>query len=296
LKSLIDLAVTYSLVFLGFLTENLSIRNRAQIGRLLGRFLMQFSKTRRIIALENIKNAFPEKTDAECQRIMTESFENLSIITLELLSFKSKSREEFDNHIRFSNLDLINDIYNQGNGIIFLSAHYGNWELVAYTISLFTGLKTTLIVKNQRNKFLNEKLNTYRTYGGNTIVSMKKAARTVVKELQKGHAIALMVDQSADKQKDVYIEFFGRKVPTFESPAALSLKFKCPIIIGFAVRQADDTYIVESQKVPFEDLEFNKEGIEELTLRHTKILESAIRENPGLWAWQHRRWKYAREV
>jgi len=128
--------------------------------------------------------------------------------------------------------------------------------------------------------------------GGNRIVPMANAARTIFDAIRKKEVIALIVDQSADWEKDIFIDFFGRPAATYEAPAKLSYKFDVPILIGFAVRQPDFTYFVDIIELDRSGLDRSDNPVEELTKRHVKILEDAIRKNPELWAWQHKRWKH----
>jgi KDO2-lipid IV(A) lauroyltransferase len=187
---------------------------------------------------------------------------------------------------------MINELHSRGKGVILLSGHFGNWELLAYSAGLFSGLPALIIVKPQKNKVADDLLNSYRMQRGNSVISMYNAAFTIFKQLKKGGVVALLADQSATKDKDIYIDFFGIPAATYESPAELALKLDVPIVMGFAVRQSDGTYSVDLQEIKHDDLEHNKEGIEELTRRHVSALENAIRANPNHWAWQHRKWKH----
>jgi KDO2-lipid IV(A) lauroyltransferase len=121
---------------------------------------------------------------------------------------------------------------------------------------------------------------------------MYNAARTIVSELRKGNMIALLADQSATKDKDLFVDFFGRPAATYESPAAMALRLNAPIVMGFAVRQKDGTYTVRLREIPFDDIKDREDAVSILTERHVKELENQIRLVPGLWAWQHKRWKH----
>lgn len=177
-------------------------------------------------------------------------------------------------------------------GLLLLSAHFGNWEFTGISIGLYLGKEVLIPVKTQKNPYINDLINSFRTKWGNRIVPMDKSAIQFVKQIRSGGIIGLLADQSATKDKDIYVSFFGREAATYEAPAELALKFKIPIIVGLAIRQEDGRYIVKSEKIDMDDLEYNKDGVAELTKRHVKILESVIREHPELWLWQHRRWKH----
>jgi KDO2-lipid IV(A) lauroyltransferase len=139
-------------------------------------------------------------------------------------------------------------------------------------------------------------LNQYRTQGGNKIVSMKKAARTIVSSIRNNEAVAMLADQSATKDKDIFVDFFGRPAATYEAPAAIALKFGVPVVMGFSIRQDDCTYKTKLFELDTSNIPNTKEGIKELTQLHVNKLEEIVREYPHLWSWQHRRWKHQENV
>lgn len=265
---------------------------RLVLGRFVGRMMILISHKRKRITYDNLRNAFPKKSHEELMQILNQSYHNLGITLMELLTLKTMTEEDLRRVIKYKNIELIEECVSRGKGVILLSGHYGNWEFLAYSAGLYSCVPTTVIIKRQKNKFADKILNEYRTRGGNRIIPMRKAAIKIVKTLKKGEAVALLVDQAATKDSDLFVEFFGRPAATYDAPAILSLKFGTPIIIGFADRQLDGTYEVELREIKSSDLQPTPEGIEELTKRHVKALEEHIRQMPGLWAWQHKRWKH----
>ena len=280
------------MIFLGVISRSLSRKGRGRFGEIIGDILRLASSGRKNITLENIAKSFPEKDRTWHISVMKDSYRNLGITLAELLALPSFEENDIREMIKYENAELINEIYSRGKGLMLLSGHYGNWELLAYSAGLYSQIPITIIVKPQKNKYADELLNKYRTQAGNEVISMYHSARKVFKILRNGGALALLADQSASKEDDIFIEFFGRKASTFQSPAFLALKLDVPIIMGFAVRQPDYTYRVRLQEIRHDDLDPDEEGIKELSRRHVKMLENAIREHPGLWAWQHRRWKH----
>lgn len=276
----------------GFISSKKNINTRNKFGCRIGDLLRLLSKKRQKIAIDNLKHAFPEKSDRWINDVMINSYRNLGVTLSELVAFKYFNENTFKKYIQYENIELINDLYAKGNGLILLSGHFGNWEMLAYTAGLFSNADVTVIVKHQKNQYADKVLNKYRTLGGNKIISMNNAARTIISNIRKGKAIALLADQNASKDKDIFVDFFGRPVITYEAPAAIALKFNVPVVMGFAVRKPDNTYYVKLIQLKTDDLDNSKESIKTLTQRHVKILEDAIRENPELWVWQHKRWKH----
>ncbi len=282
---------TLFIKFIGFTSSKLSARKRTGFGRLLGRILILLDRKRFAITRDNLAKAFPEKDAAWVHRIAKLSYENLGTTFVELFTFPYFTDDDFRYYVNYENIELIARAKSQGKGMIMLSGHFGNWEMLAYTAGLFTGESAQIIVRDQKNSVLDKLINIYRTQGNNTIVAMHRAALSVAKTLKNGGTVAMLVDQSASSN-DLFVEFFGRHAATYRTPAELALRFGSPIITGYAFRNEKGTYDVRLTEIDFSDLEFSKEGIEELTRRHVKQLENVIRQRPELWSWQHKRWKY----
>jgi KDO2-lipid IV(A) lauroyltransferase len=292
MKNFTDRITTYFLVLLAFISGLLNRKLRMEYGKLLGLAIFLISKKRREITYSNIKAAFPEMQKDELKRISFKSFQNLGITFAELFALKGLTENELEDYISFPGIDEIKEVFSREKGIILLSAHFGNWELMAYSFGFVSNIPTTIIVKPQKNKFADKYLNDIRTHHGNKIVSMHRSAFEIVKKVKSKEAVALLADQAAQKGKDIFVEFFGRKASTYEAPAQLALKFRVPIIMGFSIRQPDGRYIVETRELKFDHIDDSDEGIKELTKLHVKLLEDYIRKYPEQWVWQHRRWKH----
>jgi KDO2-lipid IV(A) lauroyltransferase len=292
MKKIFDYIITFLLRFLSIISRNLNKENRTKFGELIGNSLRLLSKKRYNITFQNISNNL-DIDETTAIDITKRSYQNLGITLAELLTLEKIKDSDIRNYITYRNLDLITEAHNEGNGVILLSGHFGNWEYLAYTAGEFTKLPVTVIVKPQSNKIADKYLNKARTSGNNKIVSMHKAARTIVKELSNGNIIALLADQSTTGKTDVMVDFFGRQTPTYAAPASLSLKFNSPIIIGFAIRDKEGIYNVNLERIDPQKFKNEKDPVKALTQEHVKYLEKAIRSNPHLWSWQHRRWKHS---
>ncbi|MFP4368238.1 MAG: lysophospholipid acyltransferase family protein [Candidatus Kapaibacterium sp.] len=287
-----DFAINAVLVLLGGISRFAGFRLRSAVGKLAGKTLIMLSPKRKIITKNNIEKAFPDKDPVQIREILIESYENLGITLMEQLAIPTMDEKQIKMYIKYENLELLTNIYKRGKGMILMSGHYGNWELLALSAGLFTGIPVNIIVKRQKNPFADKLVNNIRTKFNNKVIQMRNAARKMIEIMNKGEALALLADQSAHKDKDIYVEFFGRPVSVFEAPSRLALRYRVPIVIGFAERQENGTYYVRLKELDCADLEYNDESVRELSRMHVNLLEEQIRKKPGQWAWQHRRWKH----
>jgi KDO2-lipid IV(A) lauroyltransferase len=248
--------------------------------------------SRKRVALRNLRNAFPEKSRRELERISRESFVSVAIAFLELLWFPRLSKEQMLKKVTVENPDVFAEAVARGKGVICMTAHFGNWELAGQTAAAAVDVPSYIIVKTQSNKLVDKKINAWRTKFGASVVPMGIAIREIVRALQKGGAVLLAADQTAPKES-IAIEFFGRSVPTFQGPAIFSLRTGAALVLIMLVRQPDGNYRLLSEIIPSEDLKgCSDENVFELTRRQVKMTEEIIRKYPGQWMWMHKRWKH----
>ena len=282
-------------VLLGTIVRLFPLRLAQRIGETLGTLMYHVISVRRVVALENLRRAFPEKSEREVQAIAKGAFRNFAIAMVELLWFPRLTRERIEKLVRFKNLDLMMDAHKQGKGVIMMSGHFGNWELIALSAALQSNLPLTIIVKTQHNRLIDGLLNRYRCLHGNRTVPMGISVREIFSALQEKRVVAMVADQSGPRE-GLFVDFFGRPTATHQGPALFSLKTGAPVQMGFLVRQMDGTYEGVFEEVSKEELsEVTEANIAELTRRHTKLLEKYVRMYPDHWLWMHRRWKHSEQ-
>lgn len=288
--------ITYYLIIsIGYFTNLLPQKLRVNFGKIVGNILILLSKKRKNITYNNIKSVFPQKSDDEILKILKQSYHNLGITLVELLYLKKIKDSEIEDYFELENFNLIEEKLKLGKGIIFLSGHYGNWELFAFVAGYYIkknyDKQFNVVVKPQRNKRLNQVLNQYRSKKGNKLISSKNAAPELIKILKNNDLVAIIADQKANKKFDISIDFLGRSAVTYIAPAKLAIKYNVPIIVGYSERQENNKYKAVLKEIEFQDIINEPNAIELLTIRHSQALEQQIYKNPNQWAWQHNRWK-----
>jgi Lauroyl/myristoyl acyltransferase len=240
----------------------------------------------------NLRSVFPNYSETQIKKIAFNSYKSFAITIIEILNIPYLSKEEVLNTVVFENTDLLLKKYNERNGVILLTAHFGNWELSALSLGMRLNIPISIIVKTQRNNFVSDWLNNMRSKYGNKIVNLGISIRQIYTELKAKNIIALVGDQRASRES-LRMDFLGISTTVYEGPAVLSLKTNAPIIVGIPVRQKNYTYKISFVEVNRDNLPLDNEGrIKELTRRHINILEDYINEYPDQWLWMHKRWKY----
>jgi KDO2-lipid IV(A) lauroyltransferase len=273
----------------------LPLKSAQRLGGYLGDAAFRLASSRRRIALENLKNAFPEKSDAELAAIARGAFRNYGITLIELLWFPHVTDDLLRKLIVLKNPEVIARGHAAGKGMVMLSGHFGNWELIAFGVARMTGIPFSIIVQTQSNTLIDRVINRHRCLLGNNVIPMGMSVRGIIKTLSEGGVVAIAPDQSGPME-GAFVDFFGRSVATHQGPAAFALRGGAPLQMGFMVRKADGTYEVTLEEVPSSDLkEASELNIVELTRRHPALLEKGIRLYPDHWLWMHRRWKHTWE-
>jgi Kdo2-lipid IVA lauroyltransferase/acyltransferase len=249
---------------------------------------------RKETVLDNLGLAFPEKSKEELRKIAFNVYKSVSITLVEILLMPYMSPKEIERAADASNevKTLICSKLNEGRGVILMTAHYGNWEYNAASVSVQLDEPFYIVVKSQRNPYVNKWMNDTRTKWGNKIVPLGASIREIFKQLKEKHIVAMIADQRGPVE-GIRVNFFGRKVSVYSGPALLALKTKAPILFGLGIRQSDFSYKVHFEEVNMDNLPASDdEKIIEISQRHTDILERYIRLHPEQWFWMHKRWKY----
>lgn len=263
------------------------------IANVLGFLVFNFYKKRRNIALENLRFAFPCMPEKQRRRIAKRSMQSLLLTYLEIMGMSKLTPQRLAKKVNVSDaISLINDVYSRNKGIVLLSGHLGNWELMIHAVGIYTDIPISIVVKPQSNHRVDAYMSKIRQVSGNKTINMYHAARAIINVVKNKEVLALLVDQAATEDKDVFVDFFGRPASTFKVIAELCIRYDIPLVMGFSVRQNDGKYKIRVREINFQDIKNDSDAVLKLTQRHVKELESVIRKYPEQWTWMHRRWKH----
>ena len=279
-------------LFFSYLVRIAGLRLARKFSSLLAFLFFYIIPIRKQTVIENLTFSFPDHSKEKIYDIAFRCYKSFSITLIELLAIPWLNRSQMEAMVECSNPELITKRYNQNKGVILLSAHFGNWEYIALSVSLQINIPFSVVVKPQRNPYVTKWLEEARTKWINKIIPSGLSIRQVYKELLDKKVVAMVADQRGPRE-GIKLDFMGRPAMFFSGPAMLSLKTGAPLLFGIPVRQPDYSYKAEMFEVSRENLpESEEEKIIELTRRQKEYLEKFIREYPDQWFWMHKRWKY----
>ncbi len=278
--------------FVGFFVRLLPWRGVSVFGSALGSLIFYVFHFRKKLTLQNLRHAFPKKSQNEIKTIARASYQNVCISLLEVFWFSRFTPKKVRAIVKSDDLHKMDEVLAEGKGLIMLSGHFGNWELIALSVGLLSGHPLTIIVQEQRNKFVDRFMNSARTMFGNKVVVMDKAPREILRELRDNGVVAMLADQSGP-QEGLFVRYFHRPAATHKGPAVFSLRANAPIVMAFLIREGNGRYKIELADVDTSTLTgTDDEKIRELTQRHVALLEHYVARYPDHWLWMHKRWKH----
>jgi KDO2-lipid IV(A) lauroyltransferase len=245
------------------------------------------------VADKNLRNAYGESlSDIQIRKIIRGNYLHLASVGIDFIKFPQiVNQSNWRKHLEVEGLEFARKALKEGKGIIFVTGHVGNWEVLGCVMGfLFQSLHS--IAKHMKNPFVDRFFTGLREYGSQKVIFKEKASREMIKVLKSNGCLGILVDQNARKNS-IFVDFFGQKAATTKVVATLSLKTGAPIIMLFS-RRSDRRYrfkISVSKPIQIEKTGDLEKDILNLTQRYTTIIESRIREHPHEWLWVHRRWK-----
>ena len=259
-------------------------------GTALGLAFYAVDGAHRRIAHQNLAAAFPQRSDAERGAISRAAFAHFGRLLMALLNVATLSPDEMLARVEIDGEDRARSAYAQQKGVLFVTGHFGFWELQALVHALRVE-PVSVIGRALDNPLLNRLLEDIRQRTGNTVIYRKGTLRRILRTLQAGHGVAVLIDQHIMSPEAIYVDFFERPAATTSAIAALAMRTGAPVVPVFALPLADGRYRLIYEHPVDPPRGAGGEAIREFTQRCTDVLEMYVRRDPHLWLWMHRRWR-----
>jgi len=268
------------------------LRVRIWVFQRLGEILYFVDERHRRIALRNLTIAFPERSEKERKHLALAAFRHLGRVFGEFSFIPRFNPKNIQDFVVFEGLEHCQRAQEQKRGIVFLTAHFGNWEWMAASFPLYTGRRAHVIFRPIDNPFLDRIVERLRSCTGNQGVSKQKSMGRILRLLKSGEAVGILLDQNVAWQEGVFVNFFGELACTNEGLALLALKTGAAILPTFNVRERDGRYrVIIEPEIPLIRTGDKGADVQRNTELFTAVIERYIREYPEQWLWVHQRWK-----
>jgi KDO2-lipid IV(A) lauroyltransferase len=282
--------------------EYLAVQTLVSAARVMPGWLVRFcgsaigyasyllDRRHRRIAEQNLAAALPKRSARERRAIVRSAFTHFGRLLFELLKFSTLSTDALLERVEFDGEERIRRAYARGKGVLFITGHFGFWELHAIVHAIkFEPI--AVVARALDNPYVNALLEHIRQRTGNVVLYRQGTIRRVMRTLEAKQGVAVLIDQHIQSRDAIYVDFFDRPAATTSAVAALALRTGAPVIPVFALPLRGGRYrMIYEHAVEPPDADTDQ-AVREFTQRCTDVLEMYVRRHPELWLWMHRRWR-----
>jgi KDO2-lipid IV(A) lauroyltransferase len=278
-----------------FLIYLLPLKASLFLADLIGSAAYLLAAKYRKIALENLKSAFGnEKTGDEIEAIAKAVFKNLCRTGVELVNFPKITKVNVETFVHLRNREILDAAFGKGKGVIILTGHFGNWELVAAALRL-NGYPGCAIGRRIYFHKYDGYLNSLRKIHDVNVVYRDESVKKVLRYLRNNEIVGILADQDVDSVDGVYVNFFGKPAYTPTGPVVLAKATGAEIIPTFMIEEGGRHVMVFEKPLELTDTGDKERDLVVNTQKWSDIFESYIRRYPEEWVWMHERWKTKRQ-
>ena len=244
---------------------------------------------RKQVVLQNIARSFPEKSVEEHKAIAKKFYGFFTDLLAESTKNLSISRERMEKRLRVRNPEIMQELFDKGKSVIFMSSHFNNWEpLITAQNVLFPhqafGIGTPL-----SSKFWDKKINDRRERFGMIVTNAENYKDELAHYKDMPSATLVLADQSPGKDENCYwTSFLNQETAFFFGAEVMANQMDMAVVYGSIYKVKRGYYEIELKLIT-EDPKATEYG--EITEGYIRILEEDIRKHPEAWLWSHKRWK-----
>lgn len=245
---------------------------------------------RKGLVLKNLKNSFPEKSEAEIKRIQKDFYHNLCDYAVETIKLLSISPEELRLRLVYKNPEIVKQFSDKNQSILLLTSHQFNWEWLLTSGCLYLPLGVDFVYQQQSNKTFNEFLLVGRTRFGAYPIERSHVGREAIKRKEVLRGIAVMADQFPGHfhNKKYWTQFLNQKTAFYLGLGQLASLTQYPAVF-FGVKKIKRGYY-EAEGFVVSQPPYGKES-QQIVEDYIKATEQTIKQQPAGWLWSHNRWK-----
>jgi Kdo2-lipid IVA lauroyltransferase/acyltransferase len=272
------------------LFSRLPSRVALAVGAAAGWLAWYVARRHRTAALQHLAIAFPDRDAAWRARTGRSSFVNLGRSALELIVV---GPADLARTVQFDpgSLEILTAAHAEGRGVVAISCHLDNWELLARRVAA-EGLPVATVAREAQDPRLTAILD--RSRGATGIVSLWRnrpgTARGFVRHLRAGGVVAALIDQDTEVSGH-FVSFFGREAFTPRAPADLALRLGAAVVFARIRRVASGVHRVRVWRLAVPASGDREAGSLALTAAATAAIEEEVRAHPDQWVWMHARWR-----
>jgi Kdo2-lipid IVA lauroyltransferase/acyltransferase len=262
-------------------------------GEQLGLCVFYLWQSRRRIAIQNLKAviasgalSFPEPAEM----VIRDNFKNLGKTISEVVNLYYNRGGKIIDAVEIEGVEHFRDALLKGKGILFITGHCGNWELMAIAVALKLHA-ASIVARPVDNPFINRFVERVRKRYGNTVIYKRGALKPILRTLQGNGVVGILMDQAVKRDEGFVMNFLGIGAWTMKMPALIARKTGAAVLPTFIHRTERGHTITINPAVELSTQQDRDAAVVEDTKRFTWYIEEYIRQHPAEWLWIHKRWK-----
>lgn len=253
-------------------------------------------KYRHKVIWKNLKDSFPEKDEAELQRIEREFYHYLCDYLVETIKLLNMSKRELRQRMVFTGIEEMNELLEKGVSCAVYLGHYGNWELIT-SLPLWVSEKAQCcqVYHPLENERFDKLFKSVREKHHALCIPMAETLRQVVSYRQKKQPIVIgYIADQAPFWNNIHhwVDFLNHDTPVLTGSERIIKKTGQAVFYGDVSRVRRGYYQCDFKLITTESAKYKDW---EITDKYFQLLEETIRRQPELYLWSHKRWKRTRE-
>jgi Kdo2-lipid IVA lauroyltransferase/acyltransferase len=240
---------------------------------------------------ENLKFAFPEKSEATRKKIRNQFYRNLTdSFFAETIKMLSVSEKELRERMHIVNQEIVDAEVLKGKSTLMLAGHMFNWELAILSIDVNTQTSSETVYLKLNNPFFDRLMLTIRTKFGGKLTEKKDFRKSMITMRSQPRIVQLAADQRPPGSEKRYLrEFLNRPAYFFEGAEYLAKKMELPVFFAHVIKVNRGKYRLEFEKIA--EPPYDTHPANSITDEFCRRLEKNIKAQPDLYLWSHKRWK-----
>ena len=277
--------------FIGALTP-LGVRGAASVAGAIAQWGYWPLGIRRGVVTRQVAAAFPELNAGAVRRVARAAYDNLGRVAVEAsIVSRRGTAGVLELFAPSPNWEIVERAHAKGNGVVLVAGHLGNWELSGAYVAA-RGVPCFPIARGMSNPLSEAYFRRTRERLGMHVMHDKEAVRRVPRVLRGGGAVGFLSDQATVGLASTVVPFFGRPAKTPRGAAVFALRNEIPVVLIQAIRQLDGRYVFYAKEIAVTRSDDRERDVDDLIVRFSEALERLVRQYPGQYFWQHRRWKH----
>lgn len=260
-------------------------------GRSMGRIAYSVGGRLRRAGFRNLELAFPDMSVPERERILRGCFANLGRLLGEFSHFEDLTRETLANVVECNGLEHLDAAEKTGRGTILFTGHLGAWELTSLALSVL-GHRVDFLARRIDNEPIERLIEKTRTRFGNRSIDKRAAARPMLRTLNEGGTLGILMDLNTQPHEGVFVDYFGIPASTTSSLATVALRTDATVLPIFAPWNEERRRFMLRIEPPVSITKSGDQNVDirALTAAVTSVIEKYVRLYPDQWLWIHKRW------